>query len=107
MFVISPKTALASVLLEASSSSVGAFVEDCAGEPDPSHSGLIAFTLRFEAVLFFAVLCLEAVAFFALPFEAWFFFALLLRGCLPAQVSVLFLRLFRGCHSSKSMIVAR
>ena len=49
--MISLKTALASVLLEASS--VCAFVEDFAGEPDSSHSGLIAFMLRFEALLIY------------------------------------------------------
>ena len=69
--MISPKTALASVLLEASSS-VGACVEDFVGEPDPSHSGLIAFELRFEAVLFFTVLDLETLVFLTLPFEALF-----------------------------------
>ena len=49
--MISPKTALASTLLEASS--VCAFVKDFAGEPDSSHSGLIAFMLRFEALLIY------------------------------------------------------
>ena len=104
--MISPKTTLASVLLVAWSSG-GACVDDFAGEPDPSHSGLIAFVLRFEAVLFFPVLDSEALVFLALRFEASFFFALLRRGCSPAQVFVPFLRLFRGCHSRKSMIVAR
>ena len=48
--MISPKTALASVVLEAYSS-VGAFVEDFVGEPDSSHSCLVSFMPRFEAVL--------------------------------------------------------
>ena len=70
MFVISPSTALVS----------GAFPADFAGEPDLSHNDLlVAFTLRFEAVLFFAALDFEASVFLALPFEASYSFALL-RG---------------------------
>ena len=49
--MISPKTALASDILEASS--VCAFVKDFAGEPDSSHSGLIASMLRFEVLLIY------------------------------------------------------
>ena len=44
--MISPKTALVSALLEAASSTCDS-VEDFAGEPDPNHSGLIAFALCF------------------------------------------------------------
>ena len=89
--MISPKTALVSALRKASSSTCNS-VEDFAGEPDPNHSGLIAFALRFEVILLFAALDLEALVFFALPFEASFFFALLRGGCSPARVSLLFLR---------------
>ena len=104
--MISPKTALVSALRKASSSTCNS-VEDFTGEPDPNHSGLIAFALRFEVILLFAALDLEALVFFALPFEASFFFALLRGGCSAARVSLLFLRLSGGCHSNKSMIVAR
>ena len=67
--MISPKTALVSALLKASSS-VGAFVEYFTGEPDPSHSGFIAFTLLFKAPFCFTVLDLEALVFLALPFRS-------------------------------------
>ena len=103
--MISPKTDLVSALRKASSSTCNS-VEDFAGEPDPNHSGLIAFALCFEVILLFAALDLEALVFFALPFKVAFF-ALLCGGCSPARVSLLFLCLTGGCHSNKSMIVAR
>ena len=49
--MISPKTALASALLEASSAC--ASVKDFVGEPDSSHSGVITFMLCFKALLFY------------------------------------------------------
>ena len=98
------QTALVSALLEASSTCDS--VEDFAGEPDPNHSGLIAFAFRFEVILLFTALDLEALVFFTLPFEASFFFVLLHGGCSSMQVSLLFLRLFGGYHSNMSMIVA-
>ena len=55
--MISPKTALVSALLKASSCNS---VEDFTGEPDTNHSGLIAFALRFEVILLFAALDLRS-----------------------------------------------
>lgn len=102
--MISPDTALFLAPLEASS----AFSADFAGEPDPSHNGLLAaFALRFEAVLFFAALDFEASVFLALPFKASFFFVLLRGGCSHGSMFLLFLRRFRGCHFNKSVIVTR
>ena len=84
--MISPKTAPVSALLEVSSS-VGAF--DFAGEPDPSHNGLNAFTLHFEALFCFTVLDLEALIFLVLPLKASFFFMLLFGACSPTCVLAL------------------
>ena len=101
--MISPKTALVSPPLQASS----AFPEDFKGEPDPSHqSFLTTFALHFEAVLFFVVLDLKALIFLMLPFKVSFFFTLLHGGFSHGILSLLFLYLFRGCHSSKSVIIA-
>lgn len=72
-----------------------------------SHSGLIAVTLRFEPLLVFAVLDLDrSFGLLCATFQS-FLFVLLCGGSSPTWVSLLFLRLFGGCHSNKLMILTR
>ena len=104
--MISPNTALDSA---ASAPLVfcASIPADFAGEPDRSHSGLLAafvVALIFEGLVSFAQY-FKAWVFFVQLFEASFFFALLCEA--RSLCGMPLLRFFGGCQSNKSMTFTR